>query len=313
MSRRIGLIGVPSSAGAHWPGQEKAPRVTREAGLVERRQAAGLDVIGHGDMPRARWRPDREHRRPHNLLAVKEVACGVADMVEVALQNGETSLVIGGDCTIELGVLSGFLRRNGDVGLLYFDGGVDLRTPLDNPTGILDSMGVAHMLGEPGSAEELARIGPRFPLMSDEKVVLFGYSRNEPEVEILSRRSMPRYPVEQVREGPEEAAAEALAYLEETAGTFVVHFDVDVIDFVDLPLADVPQINAGLMFREALACLEVFASSPKFAGLVVTEFNPDHADEEGEAAMALVQGLVDAVTGGMSRSPGLATSRRPTT
>lgn len=88
---------------------------------------------------------------------------------------------------------------------------------------------------------------------------------------------------------------------------------LDVIAFVDLPVADVPQINAGLTFREALACLEVFASSRRFAGLVVSGFNPDDGDEEGEAAMALVQGLVDAVTGGISRSLGQATSRRPTT
>ncbi len=116
-----------------------------------------------------------------------------------------------------------------------------------------------------------------------------------------------------MRAGPEEAAVEALAYLAEATGTFVVHLDVDVIDFVGLPVSDVPQINAGLTFREALACLEVFASSRRFTGLVVTEFNPDHADEEGETAMALVQGLVGAVTGGITRSLGQDTSRRPTT
>ncbi len=57
-----------------------------------------------------------------------------------------------------------------------------------------------------------------------------------------------------------------------------------MIDFVDFPVADVPQHNAGLMFREAMACLEVFASSPHFVGLTITEFNPDHADEEGVLA-----------------------------
>ena len=148
--------------------------------------------------------------------------------------------------------------------------------------------------------------------MPDANVALFGYSRNEPEVEVLSRRSMPRYPVDQVRAGPGKAAAEALACLEEATRTFVVHFDVDVIDFVDLPVADVPQINAGLTFWEALACLEVFASSRRFVGLVVTEVNPEHADEEGETAMAIVQGLVDAVTAGIYRSLGQDTSRRPT-
>ncbi len=36
MTRTLGLIGVPSSAGAHAPGQEKAPEYLRHAGLVER-------------------------------------------------------------------------------------------------------------------------------------------------------------------------------------------------------------------------------------------------------------------------------------
>ncbi len=55
MSRRIDLIGVPSIACAHWPGHEKASRVMREAGLVERFRAAGMTVIDHGDMPCSRW------------------------------------------------------------------------------------------------------------------------------------------------------------------------------------------------------------------------------------------------------------------
>ncbi len=289
MPRRIGLVGVPSSAGAHWPGQEKAPRALRDAGLVKRLESVGCGVVDRGDLPRVRFRPDKEHRRPQNLAAVVEVARSVAERVESVLRGGEIPLVIGGDCTIELGVLSGFLRAGRDPALLYFDGGVDLRTPATNPTGILDSMGVAHMVGEPGSAEELARIGPRSPLMEDERIVLFGYEPNPPEIGVLERRSMPCYPAEVVRGGPEEAAAEALALVEGAAEVFVVHFDVDVIDFVDFPVADVPQHNAGLTFEEAIACLGVFASSPKFAGITITEFNPDHADEAGDLAAAFVR------------------------
>jgi arginase len=48
------LIGVPSSAGAHWPGQEKAPRVLREIGLVERLQEAGCQLVDYGDLPQTR-------------------------------------------------------------------------------------------------------------------------------------------------------------------------------------------------------------------------------------------------------------------
>jgi arginase len=183
------------------------------------------------------------------------VARSVARRVDSVLRGGEVPLVVGGDCTIELGVLSGFLRAGEDPALLYLDGGVDLYTPATNPTGILDSMGV----GEPGIAEELARIGPRFPLMEDAKILLFGYEPNPPEVGVLERRSMPRYPAASVRGRAEEAASEALVLLEDSADRFVVHFDVDVIDFVDFPAADVPQHNAGLTFRDTMACLSVFA------------------------------------------------------
>jgi arginase len=118
--RKMGLIGVPSSAGAHWPGQEKAPGVLRGARLVERLESAGCAVVDHGDLPRFRFRPDRGH--PQNLAAVIEVARSVAGRVEGALGDGEIPLVIGGDCTIELGVLCGFLRAGEDPALLYLDG-----------------------------------------------------------------------------------------------------------------------------------------------------------------------------------------------
>jgi arginase len=153
------------------------------------------------------------------------------------------------------------------------------------------------MVGEPGVAEELARIGPRFPLMDDERILLFGYEPNPPEVEVLEQRSMSRYPAASVRGRAEEAASEALTLLEDSTERFVVHFDVDVIDFVDFPVADVPQHNAGLTFEEAIACLTAFAASPRFGGLVVTEFNPDHADEDGELAATFAEAMTGALAG----------------
>jgi arginase len=289
--RRLGLIGVPSSVGAHWPGQDKAPQALRAAGLVERLEAAGFHVMDHGDLPRTRFRPDPERRHPQNLAAVVDVALSVSDRVEAALGNDEVPLVIGGDCTIELGVITGFLRAGEDPALLYFDGGVDLRTPATNPTGILDSMGVAHMVGEPGSAEKLARLGPRFPLMLDDAILLFGFEPNPPEVEVLKRRAIPRYPAKLVRGRARAAATEAVSQLEARSERFVVHFDVDVMDFLDFPVADVPQHNAGLTFEDAMMCLSVFAASPRFGGLTITEFNPDHADEEGFLAERFASGV----------------------
>ena len=294
VTRTIALIGVPSSAGAHWPGQEKAPQYLRRAGLVER-LAAGAPVVDQGDLPVVRFSPDLAHPRQQNLARVVDIATQTAEQVETALQRQAMPLVIGGDCTIALGVIAGFLHHGVDPGLLYFDGHIDLNTPATSRSGILNSMGIAHLLGEVGATKALSHIGPRFPLLTEDKIVAFGYNpaeMNEVEHEALARHHLLTYPLAQVQGRARDAAREALMQLESRVEWFVVHFDVDVIDFVDFPIADVPQINAGLTFQEAMACLEVFVSSPQFAGLSIAEINPDHADEQGILATTFVESLV---------------------
>jgi arginase len=295
----IGFIGVPSSVGAHWPGQEKAPAALRELELLERLKDAGLHVDDHGDLPRVRFRPDKRRRYQQNLAAVARVSAQVADRVEAALRADQVPLVLGGDCTIEVGVLAGALRsgRDGELGLLYVDGHADLNTPATSPSGILDSMGVAHMVAEEGTAEELSRQGPRFPLMPEEMIVLFGYNPrelNDAEAEILARRlKMPRYPLEEIRGRAEEVAARALGEVEGRAERFMVHLDVDVIDFTDCPVADVPQQGEGLKVQEAISCLKLFVQSPRFSGLTITEINPDHADEEGAVLSGFAESIAE--------------------
>jgi|SRR4051794_39718165 len=62
---------------------------------------------------------------------------------------------------------------------------------------------------------------------------------------------------------------------EAAAPAFVVHFDVDVLAFIEAPLADVPEPD-GLTLAEAATTLATLVASPRFAGLSVTEINPDH-------------------------------------
>lgn len=298
MKHTIALIGVPSSAGAHWPGQEKAPQYLRDVGLVSYLENAGLDIMDYGDLPLVRFRPDKLHRHQQNLGTVVEVANRVADQIELALTKNNLPFVIGGDCTIGLGVLTGFLRQDNNLGLLYFDGHVDLNTPVTSPSGILDSMGMAHILGEVGTADELSHIGEQFPLMSEDRIVLFGYNPSEINTQekfLLTQRRLQQYPLPEIQEKTAQAARDAVQYLEERVKRFVVHFDVDVIDFTDMPMADVPQFSQGMMFLEVMACLSVFASSPKFGGLTITEFNPDHLDPDNADAITFINGLTKAL------------------
>ena len=89
----------------------------------------------------------------------------------------------------------------------------------------------------------------------------------------------------------------ALARVRASADRFLVHLDVDVVDFFDLPVADIPLHNEGLTFDEAMRCLTVFVRNKGLAGLTITEFNPDHGAEDGSTTDTLVRGLVGALAG----------------
>ncbi|MEP7289426.1 MAG: arginase family protein [Chloroflexota bacterium] len=298
MTRKIGLLGVPSSAGAKTPGIEKAPHALRKAGLFEQFQQAGYHVVDHGDLPRIRYAPDKAHPTAQNLERVVAVATDVAKQVGAILDAGEIPLIIGGDCSITVGVAAAFVQHDPAVLLVYIDGGIDLETPATNSEGNLDSMGVAHLIGETGVTEVLSHIGTRFPLLLPEQMIFFGFEPMPPddaEQIVLAKYAMQNYPVETVRGRAKLAAVEVLATIEAQHKPFIIHFDVDVIDFVDFPIADVPMFNQGLTFAEAMDSLAVFAASPQFAGLVITEINPDHMDEDGAGLQRFVLELVRAL------------------
>jgi arginase len=278
-----GLIGAPSSAGGHWAGMEKAPAFLRLAGLPEGLRAGGAVVVDHGDLPQLRWRPDLGSPRAQNVALVSDYLKEVARRVEASLSAGEWPILIGGECTITIGAVAGFLRHYDDFGLMYLDGHVDLNTPKSSSSGILDSMGMAHMFGQEGSLDELSRLGSRFPMLDPARVVFFGHNEqkmDDVEVDQLKRHGSPAYPVRSLDGSVRQLAREALGVLESRTAAFALHFDVDVIRFCDFPIANVPIHNEGLRFDQAMECVEVFAASASCVGAVITEVNPDHATEE---------------------------------
>jgi arginase len=177
---------------------------------------------------------------------------------------------------------------------MYFDGDADMTTPETTHSGIFDSMGISHLIGE--GDPEVAHLGPRFPLLPPDRVTLFGFHPYEIEPEeqrLLERSAIVQYPVTSMADRPVALAAEALAHLEERARGIAVHFDVDVMDSAEIPLADWPHYDA-LSFGEAMRCLRVFVGSAKLAALVVTEINPDH-DPDGLLVAQFVDAFADAL------------------
>lgn len=281
MSGVVGLIGVPTSAGAFAPGQEQAPAALRESGLVESLRGFGVEVRDHGDSEPWRWRPDRDHPRAQNLGKVVEIVRDTARRVSDAVEAGEVALVLGGDCTVGIGSVCGHVATGERVGLIYFDTHADLNVPDSVREGALDWMGVAHMLDEQGACRELVEAGSRVPLLESEQIVLFAWGPEQAtasEREVIAHRGIETIPVEEVADDPEGAAARALQMIEDRSDRLLVHFDVDVIDFTDMPLSENTGRNEGLSFDDAQRALAKLLASPRLAGLTISELNPDHAE-----------------------------------
>jgi arginase len=58
---------------------------------------------------------------------------------------------------------------------------------------------------------------------------------------------------------------------------FVVHLDVDVIDFTDAPLSENTGRNIGLSFEAATGALRELLSDDGLAAVTVDELDPAHA------------------------------------
>ncbi len=291
--KKIALIGAPSSAAAFSAGSEKAPAALRAAGLAEKLQAVGYEVVDYGDCAPRLFADDDDHRRARNL---PEIVAGLNDLktrAELAVKSGALVLVLGGDCAQVIGLLSGCRRYYRHINLLWFDRDADLNTPASTPSGRIDGMVVAHVIGK--GAPELVRFWSEAPLVREPDVTLFGLERlDPPEQEFLGKSPMRHIYAADIQSKGGQAAREALAQVHADAHEFVLHVDLDVIAEEDFPAVNVPG-SGGLRFDEVRASFIEFVNHRNLLGLDVAQYNPGK-DPDGTGAMKLVALLVEALS-----------------
>ncbi|SNS98595.1 hypothetical protein SAMN04488107_4542 [Geodermatophilus saharensis] len=109
------------------------------------------------------------------------------------------------------------LQRAGLPGALAA-GGVDLRTPADNPTGVADSMALAHVLALDGCDPDLLAVGP-VPLLPVGRVRAVGVRATEPDATTAARTGPAVVGAAEVAADPAGVAADAVAAVGGPAGS----------------------------------------------------------------------------------------------
>jgi len=277
---RLAILDAPLDCSGAGRAEELAPVALRAAGIVER--------LGARDAGVAAARIDDSRRDPATGVigadAVRRATAAIAARVGELRDAGEVPLVIGGDCTLLLGVFQALPRGSG---LWFVDGHADFYDGESSPTGEAADMDLAILTGH-GPPGLLAG-----PLVDAADVVLLGHRPDElhPDVAEENARLDPAIralTAPEVRElGAAQVGREAAAQL--SHGPAWLHLDLDVLDESVLPAVSYPQ-PLGLDWEELVALARPLVAAPNLLGVSVADFNPDR-DPEGVHAARIVAAL----------------------
>lgn len=271
----IELIAAPSNLGlrplrpGHVPGTATAPDALRASGLWQR-----LDALDGGAVLPAAYSPTVHPGHVRNEDALVDHARRLADRLGASLEAGHAPLVIGGDCSLLVGVGVALARR-GRSPLVHIDGHTDFRHPGNSDA-------VASVAGE----DLAAAVGLHWPAISDidglgpyfdpAEVAHIGCRDDNEEIaEARSRLALV---------SPASAGVPTIPFEQ-----FWLHLDVDVLDPSFMPAVDSPD-PGGFSPDELVRLLRSLA--PRAIGAQVTVFDPD-LDPTGEYAALLTDVIVE--------------------
>jgi arginase len=292
------IIGVPSSAGAYAPGQEKTPDAIRATGFISLLEAQGIRVIDKQNVPGYRWEVDKQNKRAMNVDLVANVAKAVSKKVSQSLAETKKVLVVGGDCTVELGVVAGCLDYSENIGLIYIDLDTDLNTPSSVEDGALDWMGVAHMLQLTGTNEKLSSIAKKAPMLGADQIHFFANGNmTDFEKETINTLKIRETKWQEVANDPVATARKICQSWARQFDQILIHLDLDVLDYVDMQLAENCRRNIGLSFDQLMMAVDEFLKLPNWATITITEINPDHGKADGSTLRAFAERLAKSIGG----------------
>jgi arginase len=289
---RLQPVIVPYRYDEREAGLGLGPGALLEAGLGKRLVEAGHDVA----TPVAAILADEELEDGSVALNVGKLGSKTALLVAEARRRQTAALVVTGDCTAAVGVVSGLQQADGvaaPIGVVWIDAHGDFNTPDISMSGILAGMPVAILAGlaEPDWRNAA---GLAVPIPTD-RIVLAGVrDLDEKEATLLRSTNVQVVSTGDIRAGrPFQAALDRLAA---ACDVLYLHVDLDVLDPRLVPSSSTPAAG-GLEIDETADAMARVLRTGKVAAVGVANLNPG-AGARGERSLKstlalLERGLVD--------------------
>jgi arginase len=292
MSQKVRIIGVPMDLGQSRRGVDMGPSALRVAGLQARIKQLGQQVedIGNISVKQPEEQPYGEKRAKY-LNEIAETCTGLAGIVQKSLEEGFLPVVLGGDHSIAIGVMSGvaahFRKQQKKIGCVWLDAHGDMNTPETSPSGNVHGMPLAAVMGY--GAPELVELLGFKPKVEPRNVAIVGArDLDSRERRLMKESGVHVFTMRDIDErGLREVMTEAVRFANDDTDGFAVSLDMDFVDPSDAPGVGTP-VRGGVTYREAHLAMEMLCDSKAMVSLEVVEINPV-IDEHNRTALLGVE------------------------
>ncbi len=298
---RVDLVTVPYRYDERGEGLGAGPDALLAAGLPEQLRAAGIHLAGPHE---AHLDPAlREENR--TALNIGRLGADTARLVAAARRDGDGVLVLAGDDTAAIGVVSGLEQAVGagtTVGVVWVDAHGDFNTPETSFSGILAGMPVAILAGLAGPLWRNAA-GLATPVATDDIILAGVRELDEKEEELIRSTNVQVVPATELCDG--DTFATAVDRLARRCTLLYLHVDLDVLDPRFVPSASTPSAN-GVSIEELVTAMATVLRTGQVAAVTISSLNPG-AGARGERSVA---SAMKAITGAL---PAWTTTQEPST
>ena len=279
------------------PNMAAGPVHLLEAGIVteQRYAGAGSAPAALGGALAERLGPAKRVKVPFNprdrwLTAARESCRTLADAVTASLTAGALPVVVGGECTLVAGTITGALAVERDLALLYFDAHGDFNTLATTPSHYVGGMCLAHVCGR----HVAPLLWPGVRTINDDNVALVGAR----QLDSGEARNLDGSRVRRIRFDAEHPDAAGLLAFARRRQVWV-HVDIDVVDPSDMPAVASP-VAGGPSLLALSEILRSVAAVSDIRGIELCGYDPTK-----DATARLVAPLADLMAAAV-RQPALA-------
>ena len=271
----ITIIGVPYDLDQPYTGKGKAPDALLDRGLAQRMGELGYTTV----LAEMVDLPDSDDPL---LTRIGRLMTKVGYEVARSRAAGFFPLIVGGDCLVALGALSGLLDPL-NTAVAWLDAHGDFNTPETTISGYLGGMALACAVGR-GLSElrEQCKLATPVP---ERNVALIGVrDLDAAEEQLLLESSVALVRGPELERDP--AALDRALHGLSRLPQLYLHVDIDVLDPTEAPGVDYP-VSGGLRLDELTRIVRRTVGLGNIAALAITAVNPEHDIDERTVVAAL--------------------------